>query len=303
MDTSDEWIRQRTGIAERRVCDPAKGETTRTLCSTALRRAIDDAGVAASDLDLVIVATVSGEMACPATACRVAADVGAAGAGAFDLLAACSGFVFSLNVAHDLIRGGNYRTIGIVGCDAMSRIIDFSNRSVGVLFGDAAGAAVLTRSDDPTRGLVCSSMHADGSGWQDLYLPRTEDDLPPGVTADDVNVGTLQMDGRRIYKFAVGKFPALIEDTLRTAGLTPEDVDQFVCHQSNARMLEAARERIGIPNDKLPINIDRYGNCSGGSVPLLFDELREAGKCNAGDTVMFVAFGAGLTWGSSLWRL
>ncbi len=303
MDTSDEWIRQRTGIVQRRVCRPEEGETTRALCVEALRKAIADAGIDASELDLVIVATVSGEMACPSTACRVAAEVGATPAGAFDLLAACSGFVYGINIAHDLIRAGSHRTIAVVGCDAMSRIIDFSNRSVGILFGDAAGAAILRAVDDTGRGKIYSSMHADGTGWSDLYIPRDENDLPEGVAPEDVRFGCLEMEGRKIYKFAVGKFPKLIEETLERFELEPNDVDLYICHQSNARMLESARDRIGIPSEKLPINIDRYGNCSGGSVPLLMDELRRGGRCRDGELVMFVAFGGGLTWSSSLWRL
>jgi 3-oxoacyl-[acyl-carrier-protein] synthase-3 len=146
-------------------------------------------------------------------------------------------------------------------------------------------------------------MHADGEGWEDLFIPQRENDLPPNFDTGGHPLGTLQMQGRKIYKFAVSRFPKLIEDTLQRAGLQPDEVDSYICHQSNARMLESARERIGIPEHKLPINIDRYGNCSGGSVPLLLDELREQGRCNPGETVMFVAFGGGLTWGSSLWQL
>lgn len=303
METSDEWIQQRTGIRERRVCDPAKGETTRTLCVDALRKAIADASIDPQEIDLVIVATVSGEMTCPAVACRVASEVGASGAGAFDLLAACSGFVYGMSIAHDLIRGGNYGTVAVVGCDAMSRIIDFTDRSTGILFGDAGGAAILRRTDDQTKGVLCSAMHADGEGWADLYIPGDEHDLPEGVAEDEVTMGRLKMEGRKVYKFAVGTFPRLIEQTLARGGVSVEDVDYFVCHQSNARMLESARDRIGIAPEKMPINIDRYGNCSGGSVPTVFDELRESGGAQQGEIVMFVAFGGGLTWASSLWRL
>lgn len=301
MDTSDEWIRQRTGIRERRIADPAKGETTTGMCAKALDAAIKDAGIDASELDLVIVGTVSGTMTCPSTACRVAAEVGAVGAGAFDLLAACSSFVYGTNIAHDLIRGGNYKTVGVVGCDIMSNLLDYSNRSVSILFGDAAGAAVLRACDDPTKGTLTSVMHADGRGWADLYIPTRDYDFPEGES-DEYKMGTLRMNGRSVYKFAVSKFPQLIQETLDKVQMSPADIDLFVCHQSNLRMLESARERFGIPEEKMPINIDRLGNCSGGSVPVLLDESRKAGLCKDGDLVLLLAFGGGLTWSSSLWR-
>lgn len=303
LDTSDEWIVQRTGIRERRKCDPAKGESTRTLVLGALRRALDDARMQGSELDLIIVATVTPEMLCPSVSCRVAHDVGAVGAGAFDLSAACSGFVYGLNVAHELIRTGAHRNVAVVGCDTMSSIIDYTDRGVSILFGDAAGAVVLRPSDDPTRGALAQALHADGSGWKDLYLPRAPRDFPPDVDPASKPLGKLQMNGREVFKFAVRTFGELIQETLDMAGMKPEDVDQYVCHQSNARILEASRERFGIPEEKLYVNIDRYGNSSAGSVPLCFDELRRAGRVKDGDVVMFVAFGGGMTWASSLWRV
>ena len=303
MDTSDEWIVQRTGIHERRICDASKGENTTWLATQALTKALASARIAPTDLDLVIVASVSGEMVCPATACRVAANIGAGHAGAFDILAACSGFVYGSQVAHDMIRAGSHRTIAVVGCDVMSRIIDYHNRAVAILFGDSAGAAIYRATDDTTRGLIAASMHSDGSRWHDLYLPRVISDIPEGADPAPVRMGALQMNGREVYKFAVGTFTGLIAETLEKAGVTADDVDMFVCHQSNARMLESARERFGIPHEKMYVNIDRLGNCSAGSVPVAFDELRAKGKCAEGDLIMFVAFGGGLTWGASLWRL
>lgn len=303
MDTSDEWIVQRTGIRERRVCDASKGESTTWLSTEALRKAIKSARIDPEELDLVIVASVSGEMTCPATACRVAANVGAGGAAAFDLMAACSGFVYGSQVAHDMIRAGSHRAVAVVGCDVMSRIIDYGNRSTAILFGDSAGAAIFKATDDTTRGLIAATMHADGSRWHDLYLPRTLSDIPEGADPAPVKMGSLQMNGREVYKFAVGTFASLIEQTLQKAGVTPDQVDMYVCHQSNARMLESARDRFGIPHDKLYVNIDRFGNCSAGSVPVALDELRAMGKCAEGELVMFVAFGGGLTWAASLWRL
>jgi 3-oxoacyl-[acyl-carrier-protein] synthase-3 len=301
METSDEWIRQRTGIRERRIIDPSKGEDVIWMCTNALQSAIEDAGIDPSEIDLVIVGTVSGTMTCPSTACRVAAAVGAIGAGAFDVLAACSAFVYGTNIAHDLIRGGNYKTIAVVGCDIMSSLLDYSNRSVSILFGDAAGAAILRACDDPSKGTLTSVMHADGRGWTDLFIPTRESDFPEGE-ADEYRMGTLRMAGRSVYKFAVSKFPQLIQETLDKVELSASDIDLFVCHQSNLRMLESARERFGIPEEKMPINIDRLGNCSAGSVPVLLDESRKAGLCKEGDLVLLLAFGGGLTWASSLWR-
>lgn len=303
MDTSDEWITQRTGIRERRLCDPTKGEGTTWLATQALRKALSEAGVAGREIDLVVVASVTGEMTCPATACRVAQEVGAGGAGAFDVLAACSGFVYGLNLAHDQIRSGSVGTVAVVGCDAMSTVMDYTNRGVSVLFGDAAGAAILQGCDDPTRGIVSRSMHADGGRWADLYIPQREHHLPADADRSVVELDSLQMNGREVYKFAVGTFSNLIRETLEDAGLTADDIDHYICHQSNARMLESARERFGIPPEKMHINIDRLGNCSAGSAATVLAELRLMGKARDGETVMFLAFGGGLTWASSLWQL
>ncbi len=303
VDTTDEWIVQRTGIHERRVCDPDKGESVRSLSVKALSRAIEDARIDPSELDLVILGSVTGEMSCPATACRVAAEVGAVGAGAFDIAAACSSFVYGLNIGHDMIRTGAMRNVAVIGCDVMSEIMDYTDRGVCILFGDAAGAAILRATDDTTRGMIAGRLHADGTGWRELYLPRKPRDLAEGVDPATVKMGSLQMNGREVYKFAVSTFGKLIEQTLDDAGMKATDIDMFVCHQSNARILESARSKFGIPESKLYVNIDRYGNCSGGSVPVVLDELRRAGKCRENDVVMFVAFGGGLTWASSLWRL
>ena len=303
MDTSDEWITQRTGIRERRICDPRKGESVISLCTEALKRALDDAKMNVNDLDLLIVGTVTGEMTCPSTACRVLANLGSKTTAGFDILAACCGFVYGLNTAYDMIRVGTYKNVGVVGCDVMTRVVDYGNRSISILFGDAAGAAILSATDDTSRGRLAGGLHADGSRWHDLYIPRSEFDYPEGVERTTTSTSSLQMNGREVYRFAVGTFSTLIGDTLEQAGLKVSDIDMFVCHQSNARMLESARSRLGIPEEKMYINIDRFGNCSAGSVPLCLDELRKQGKCQEGDRVMFVAFGGGLTWGSSLWRL
>lgn len=305
MDTSDDWIVQRTGIRERRMVDPAKGESVKTIAAAALNAALADAGLQATDLDLIILATMTPEMECPATACIISHMVGAQRAGAMDLNAACSGFVFGLNVAHDLIRGGTYRTIALIGADTLSKLMDYSNagRSTAIIFGDGAGAAILRATDDVSRGVLAQTMHADGEGWKDIYVPHTDFHFPEGVPPDKSKCGYVQMNGSSVFKFAVSTFPDVIQSTLDKAQIHASQVDMFVCHQSNQRILYAARDRFGLPEHKLHVNIDRVGNTVGASVPLCLDELRKDGRIKDGSIVMFVAFGGGLTWGSSLWRV
>lgn len=302
VDTSDEWIVQRTGIHERRIVDKAT-EGTYTLSRDALKAALADAEMPASDLDQIIVATVTAEMTCPSTACRISSEIGAAPAAAFDLVAACSGFLYALNVANAMMQSGMYRSIGVVGCDAMSTVIDYAERSVSILFGDAAGAVVLTRDEDPSIGCLYQSSQADGGMWRSLYMPRRCNEVPEADCDNPIKLGCLRMNGREIYRFAITKFREVIEEALEATGLSVDDVSQFVCHQSNIRIIDAAKEKLGLPDDKVHINIDRYGNSSAGSVPLCFDQLWRAGKVKRGDTVLFVAFGGGLTWAVSVWQL
>jgi len=305
METSDEWIVQRTGIRTRYIIDPAKGESTSTLSAEAVKKALAAGGIAPSDVDLLIEATMTAEMECPAAGCVVAHLAGLTRAGAMDLNAACSGFVFGLNIAHDLIKCGSYTTIVVVGADTLSTLMNYSNagRSTAIIFGDGAGAAVLRATDDPTLGIIAQSMHCDGGGWKDIYVPHLDRDFPQGTTPDESHKGFVHMNGASVFKFAVSTFPDLIEETLEKASLTPADIDLYICHQSNARILAAARERFGIPEERLYVNIDRFGNTVGASVPLCLDELVRAGKIKPGMKVMFLAFGGGLTWGSSLWQM
>jgi len=303
IDTSDDWIRQRTGVTVRRKCDPARGEGTLSLSTEALRKALDDAGLAGSDLDLVIVATVTGEMTFPSTACRVADAVGANPAGAFDLLAACSGFVYALNVAESLVAGGRYRTIGVVGCDAMSTVMDYTNRRTCILFGDAAGAVVVQQTEDRSRGCLYQAMNADGSRWHHLYCARAEHHAPKDADWNEVKLNYLQMNGPEVYKFAVSTFQSALTEALERNHLAVGDISMLIAHQSNARIIESAKKKLGLPDEKVYVNIDRYGNSSAGSVPLCFDELWRAGRIRQGDIVVMVAFGAGMTWGTNVWRV
>ena len=301
MDTSDEWITQRTGIKERRVLD-LRTEGCSTLAQRALERAIDAAGIKAEELDLVIVATVTMEMTCPSVACRIAGAVGAKNAAAFDLGAACSGFVYALNTAEAIVRAGRARTVAVLGSEAMSSILDYTDRTVSILFGDAAGCAIIQATDDATKGCIYQHMGADGSGWHALYIPRRESDVPAEDIGNPVRLGCLRMNGKEVFRFAVTKFKEVMEDAFSKTGLTPEDVSQVICHQSNVRIIDAAREKLHIDPSKIYVNIDRYGNSSAGSVPLCLDELWRAGKITPGKPFMMVAFGGGLTWASSVWN-
>lgn len=302
LDTSHEWIIQRTGIVQRhRFTEP--GDHTVELSSLALQRALDAAGMKPDDLDLLIIGCCTQEMNVPSTSCRVASKMGIRHAGAFDLIAGCSGFVYALNVGDTMVRSGRYKAVGVVGCDVLTNITDTSERTVSILFGDAAGAVILTPDPDASRGCQYQTMSADGGSWQTLYQPMRADQVLDWDRDNPIRLGCLRMQGREVYKFAVTKFREVIEDALLTTGLSVDDVAQFVCHQSNARIIESAKEKIGLPDDKVLINIDRYGNTSAGSVALCFDELVRAGKLKAGDIAILVAFGAGLTWASSVWRM
>ncbi|MFG0304590.1 MAG: beta-ketoacyl-ACP synthase III [Phycisphaerales bacterium JB040] len=303
METSDEWIVQRTGIRERRKI--SGGESTTSLATDSCRNALDDAGLRPEDLDLVLVATMTPDMPTPAIAPIVASNLGCGYRAAWDLNAACSGFVFAMNVAADMIRCGSAATVAVIGADTITRHIDYSTygRGAAILFGDAASTVILRRSDDPALGRVAQAMHSDGDGAKYLSVPCHQSHFHDPGEYDERRLNRVLMNGQAVFKFAVKKFPEVIEEALEAAGLRACDVDHYICHQANARILEAARERFGLAESKLMVNIDRYGNTVAASCPLVFDELRRAGRVEAGQRVMFIAFGAGRTWGASLWQL
>lgn len=305
MDTSDEWIVQRTGIRERHIHDRDAGESTASMAADATNRALDAAELTAADLDLIVCGTMTGDMPTPSVASIVTDRIGAGQIAAFDVNAACSGFVFTINVAHALMAGGAYRTCMVIGADCITQHCDFSTfgRAQAVLFGDGAGACLLRATEDTSKGLIAHAMHTDGGGAKHLYVPSRESDFYDHTEYDERKVNRIIMHGPAVFKFAVGTFPRLIAQTLDQAGLNPEDVDHYVCHQSNARILTAARNRFGLPEEKFHINIDRYGNTVAASVPLILDQQTRAGNIRPGQKVMFLAFGAGLTWASSLWQL
>ena len=305
MTTSDEWIVKRTGITTRRRADVTGGEKTSELATKALTKAIDNAGIDATDLDLLLVATMTPDSPTPSVACIVARDAGCRQIGAMDINAACSGFVYTLSIADAMIRSGMYKTIGVIGADTVTRHIDYSDygRGAAILFGDGAAAMVLQASQDTAHGMLAHHLHADGEGGKQLFIPSCKHDFVVQDDYDDRKLDKVQMNGQAVFKFAVSKFQEVIAETLDDAGLGPDDIDHYICHQANSRILDSARDRFGIPEEKLLVNIDRFGNTVGASVPLVYDELIQSGKIKPGQRVMFLAFGAGLTWGSSLWQL
>jgi len=301
VDTNDDWISQRTGIQKRHLAPDEV--SVRDLAREATNHALGDAAVDPRDLDLLILATLTPEMPCPSTATRLIDDLGAAPAGAMDISAACSGFVYAMNLAASLIQSAGYRHVAVVGSETMSRIVDWNDRRSCVLFGDGAGAAILSASDDPTQGCVFQTMRSDGSRWAELYLPQRESDLPTEDGRFSGQLNTIQLNGREVYKFAVATTLEMIDQTLDATGIAADDIAMVIPHQSNKRILESARDKMGLPEEKMCINIDRYGNTSAASVPIGLREMSDAGRVNTGDLVLFLAIGGGMTWTSSLWRM
>lgn len=299
VDTNDAWITQRTGIRERRIA--GEGESTATLAAAAARKALASAGIEAKDVDLVICGTITPEMAFPSTACFVAASLGLTTTPAFDLAAACSGFIYALDTAAAFIQSGRYRTVLVVGAETLSRITDYTDRGSCILFGDGAGAVVLCQSSDTNKGLIYSALHADGGGWEMLYCqPGSRHPVDSALVESRGQY--IKLKGREVYKFAVQRFEELIEDALRKCELTPADVGLVVPHQVNQRIIDSAVEKLGLPPEKVFVNIDRYGNTSAASIPIALDEANRSGRIKPGDVVIFVAFGAGLTWANAVVR-
>ncbi|MEM8758584.1 MAG: beta-ketoacyl-ACP synthase III [Planctomycetota bacterium] len=305
MDTSDEWIRQRTGIEQRHRIRADEGESVKHLAKAAVEHALADAGMAASELDLVLLSTMSAEMTCPPTACRLADEIGTTNAGAFDINGACCGFVFGMNTAYGLMQTGQYRNVALIGGDTLTNIVEFSTkgRNAAIIFGDAAGAVILKKTEDTSKGLITQAMHSNGKRWYDLYIPESKHDFTEHDEYSDWQIGKLIMNGQSVFKFAVSTFPKIIEQTLDRAGMKATDVDHYVCHQSNRRILQAARDRFGLEEDRFHININKYANTVAASCPLVLKDLVDAGRVQEGQRIMFVGFGGGLTWGTSLWQI
>jgi 3-oxoacyl-[acyl-carrier-protein] synthase-3 len=300
VETSDEWITQRTGIRERRIA--AAEDTTATLGCAAARRAIESAGIAASDLDLIIVATITPEMVFPSTACFIGASLGIPGVPAFDMSAACSGFIYALVTGANFIKAGMYRNVLVIGAETLSRIVNYKDRNSCILFGDGAGAVVLQRDGDVKRGLTYSSLPADGTGGEAMKcMPGSRHPICADLIEQEQQF--IQLRGREVYKFAVHKFEELIDQAMRACELSKDDVKFVIPHQVNQRIIDSAMEKLGMPANKAFVNIDKYGNTSAASIPLALDEAWRTGKIVNGDVIIFVAFGGGLTWANAVVRV
>ncbi|WP_027090923.1 beta-ketoacyl-ACP synthase III [Cohnella thermotolerans] len=297
VDTNDEWIVTRTGIRERRIAAPH--EATSDLAYEASLKALAAAGITADQLDLIIVATVTPDMFCPSTACIVQEKLGAKNAAAFDLSAACSGFIYGLANASGFIATGTYRYVLVVGADTLSRITDYTDRNTCVLFGDGAGAVVLGRVPEG-RGFRSFKLGSDGSGADLLCIPGGGSRLPATETTVAEGRHFLNMNGRDVFKFAVRIMGSAAEEALAMAGLSKEDIDLLIPHQANIRIIQSALERLNLPEDKCMINVDRYGNMSAASIPVALAEADEQGRLKEGDRLVMVGFGGGLTWGASV---
>ena len=299
VETSDEWIRERTGIRERRVA--AEGQTTGDLAEIAARRAMEAAGVEAGEIDLLIVGTTTPDLVFPSTACLVQARLGANGCAAFDVNAACSGFIYGLQQADALIRAGVHKTILVAGSEIMTSRLDWTKRDTAVLFGDGAGAVIL-RADNGDSGVITTYTASDGGGHDILMVPAggsAQAITPENI--NELNRGIL-MNGRELYKRAVYAFGDAVEQALQRANVSVDEIDLFVPHQANKRIIAAACERIGLPEEKIFLNLDQVANTSAASIPIALDQACAQGRIREGSLVLLASFGAGLTWGSAVIR-
>jgi len=299
VDTSDEWIRERTGISERRILD---GHPTSFMAVEVARKIIARRELDPATIDLIIVATITPDMFFPATACLVQDQIGAGRAWGYDLSAACSGFVYAVVAGAQFIESGAHEKVLVIGADKMSAITDFSDRSTCVLFGDGAGGVLLERSDDPELGLIDFEFHADGSGARHLYMKGGGSLHPASHESVDRKMHYLYQEGKVVFKFAVVKMAEVSASLLERNGLTGEALKLFVPHQANLRIIEAAAQRMGLPPEKVMVNIDRYANTTAGTVPIALSEACEKGLLAKGDMVLMAGVGGGYTWGSALFR-
>ena len=298
VETSDEWIVGRTGIKERRIVGP--GDSTTSLATAASRLALDRAGITADELDLIIVGTCTPDQFLVSQACLVQAELGG-NAGAFDLGAACSGFVYALATGSQFIQSGLYRRVLVVGVDTLTRFVDYADRTTCILFGDGAGAVVLEATDEQ-RGLLSTVLGADGAGHKHLYIPGWGALVPESAELFPEYRPYLQMNGQEVFRFAVRVMGDAAAEAVEKAGLTFADIDMLIPHQANLRIIDAAARRLDLPRDKVWVNVDRYGNTSAASIPIALCEAEAAGRLHEGANVVFVAFGGGLSWAAGAVR-
>jgi 3-oxoacyl-[acyl-carrier-protein] synthase-3 len=301
VDTSDSWITERTGIRERRILDPAL--STSDLATEAARKACSSAGVSPTEIDCIIVGTVTPDVPFPATATYVQTKLGARpGGAAFDLSAACAGFLYGLSVADAMIVRGQFRRVLVIGVEILSRIIDWTDRNTCVLFGDGAGAVLLAPESDDRRGVLSTHLHADGSFADLLYIPAGGAKIPLDAAAITARQQYVKMNGREVFKQGVKNMSTAARGALEANALVPQDVSWVFAHQANLRIIEGVAERIGVPMSRFFVNIDRYGNTSSASLPIALDEAVEAGRLRDGDILVFTALGGGLAWASAVMR-
>jgi len=299
VDTTDEWIRTRTGIVERHILENGAASD---MGARAVVNMLKNRGAQASDIDLIIVPTISPDMFFPSTACLIQEKIGAKKAWGFDLSAACSGFIFALVTAAQFIENGTCKKVVVVGTDVMSRITDYSDRNTCVLFGDAAAAVLLEPTDDPGSGIMDHILHADGSGEKVLYMKGGGSLHPATHETVDKGMHYLYQDGKAVFKVAVIGMAEVSAEIMQRNGLTGNDVDWLVPHQANLRIIDACAERMGLDRSKVMVNIDRYGNTTAATIPLCLSEWWHGGKLRSGQTIVLSSFGAGFTWGAVLMK-
>lgn len=299
IDTTDEWIRTRTGIRERHVA--ADDENTSDLATNAAERALEMAGVEADEIDQIIVGTITGDYPWPATACVVQSNLGAVNASAFDVSAACSGFIYALSCAVDRIEAGRSKKTLVIGAEILTRIMNWEDRNTCMLFGDAAGAVVV-EAREGDHGILSTHLYTDGTQLELLYQPGFGTKLLPTVESLKAKAHTLHMQGNEVFKVAVRSMTEIAEIALKANSMSVEDIDLFIPHQANIRILNATAKRIGLKEDQVFINVDRYGNTSAATIPLAMDEANRAGLIKEGDILLLDAFGGGFTWAAALLR-
>jgi 3-oxoacyl-[acyl-carrier-protein] synthase-3 len=301
VETSDEWISSRTGIKVRHITSDS--ESTAYLATEAARHALAHAGLDAADLELIVVATITPEMVFPSTACFVQTALGARKAWAFDVAAACSGFVYSLHLVQQMMENGRLDNALVIGAETLTKITNWKDRSSCILFGDGAGAVVLERKQTASRGIIYSTLGADGTFWEALNCRAYGSRHPACKPLADPDMVFMQIKGREVYQQAVRRIVEAVTDCLDHCGLTVNDIAMVISHQMNARIIESAAKRLELPAEKVFVNIQNYGNTSAASVPIAFDECVRQGRVKKGDIVIFVAFGAGVTWGANIIEL